>query len=220
MVKAKIVIDYFTAWSRVMKNHWKGSIGYIDLFCGPGVYANGGKSVPIMLLEKVCTDKDLAQRMRFYFNDENPENTANLKFEIGKMPGTSEMLKKMVFKNNTITKDFADTVSIQKNIPMLSFVDPWGYKGLTMHLVEKLIDNSGSECIFFFNYNRINMALSSNTLFDEHLAGIFGVKRTASLKTELALLTSAEHREQVLLNEILTVLMNGTGYFVLGTSLQ
>ena len=37
----------------------------------------------------------------------------------------------------------------------------------------------------FFNYNRINMALSSNTKFDEHLRSLFGEARTAKLKHEL-----------------------------------
>lgn len=213
-VKAKLVTDYFNAWSRVMRNHWRGPIGYIDLFCGPGRYKDGNKSVPMILLEKIAEDSTLLPRMLFVFNDANPENTANLKSEVEKLPYGTEMLKRIEFTNRIIDKAYPSSINIHPNIPILSFVDPWGYKGLTMELIELLIRNKGSECIFFFNYNRINMAMSSNTYFDEHLEGIFGKEHTAVLKQEMLPL-SAEHREQVLLNALISTLKNRSGYYVL-----
>src|SRR5207248_10024637 len=37
------------------------------------------------------------------------------------------------------------------------FVDPFGYKGLSLQLVNSVIKDWGCDCVFFFNYNRISM---------------------------------------------------------------
>lgn len=99
-------------------------------------------------------------------------------------------------------------------MPVLSFVDPFGYKGLTLNLIDRLIENSGSDCIFFFNYNRINMALSSNTKFDEYLNGLFGVQRTQKLKEQLSTLQPSQ-REPVVLDALVEALRERKGNYVL-----
>ena len=83
-----------------------------------------------------------------------------------------------------------------------------------MDLINELISNSGSDCIFFFNYNRINMALSSNTKFDEHLKSLFGEERTAKLKEQLANLP-ANQREPIVLNALVDALCENKSNYVL-----
>jgi hypothetical protein len=36
--------------------------------------------------------------------------------------------------------------------PTLSFLDPFGYKGLSNRLIQAYLKDFGCECIFFFNY--------------------------------------------------------------------
>jgi len=117
--------------------------------------------------------------------DVQKSNIENLEAEIKALLQGGAMLPRIQFSNIQVGLDFSQQIKIATNIPVLSFVDPWGYKGLTMELIRTLIKNNGSECIFFFNYNRINMALSSNKLFDEHLEGIFGAEAASKLKSEL-----------------------------------
>ena len=215
-VKAKIVVDYFSAWSKVMRDHWDPTIpiGYIDLFCGPGIYKDGTKSVPLLLIEKVLNDSKLSKRMRFSFNDEDENNIACLKRAIACVPNIATIGKSIHFSSATIDASFGRNISMASNIPVLSFVDPFGYKGITKELINKLIESNGSDCIFFFNYNRINMALSSNTRFDEYLEGIFGRERTAELRQRLLPLAPAE-REPVVLNALMSALKEESGRYAL-----
>ena len=213
-IKAKIVSDYFAAWSRVMKNNWPGNLSYIDLFCGPGKYGNGALSAPLLVVQKILNDDVLSKRMSCIFNDADSNNIELLKRSVSDMDAAGVLKKHIGYYNYTIESGFEQNVRIPTGVPVLSFVDPFGYKGLTINLIEKLIANSGSDCIFFFNYNRINMALSSNTKFDEHLQGLFGAKGLQKLKEELAPLTSAQ-REPWVINRLQEVLTENKANYVL-----
>ena len=58
-------------------------------------------------------------------------------------------------------------------MPILAFIDPWGYKGLTLRLVDAFLKDWGCDCLFFFNYGRINAGLS-NPMVHAHMAALFG----------------------------------------------
>jgi len=162
--KAKIVTSYFSAWSRVIRDNWPDNIpiSYIDLFCGPGVYKDGSQSVPVILVQNVLQDIRLTTRMRFLFNDKDSSNIESLQKAISSIDGYQSLSERIRYYNNEVGSNFESSLHIGQNMPVLSFVDPFGYKGLSLELINKLIANKGSDCIFFFNYNRINMALSSN----------------------------------------------------------
>jgi len=73
-------------------------------------------------------------------------------------------------------------------IPTLMFVDPWGYKGLSMRLINSVLKDWACECIFFFNYSRINMGLS-NVSVRTHMEALFGEDRAADLTKMLEPMT-------------------------------
>jgi hypothetical protein len=62
-------------------------------------------------------------------------------------------------------------------------VDPWGYKGLSLALINSVVQNWGCDCIFFFNYNRINPGLSNDTV-REHMNALFGEDGTESIRQQ------------------------------------
>lgn len=213
-VKAHIVSSYFTAWSRVVKHSWKDKLCYIDLFCGPGKYNNGAHSAPLLVIESTLSDPELSKRMLFAFNDEDSNNVSSLMSAVAELDTDDKLKGRIEYHSYTVERGFEASLKIPLNYPVLSFVDPFGYKGLTINLIEKLISNNGSDCIFFFNYNRINMALSSNTKFDEHLNGIFGVEGTAKLKSDLKNL-SPVNREPLVLKRLTEALTENRANYVL-----
>ncbi len=83
-----------------------------------------------------------------------------------------------------------------QGVPTLAFVDPWGYKGVTHNLIASLVAGWGSECIFFFNYNRINMAFD-NPNFWHHVLALYGTERAEHLRNLLPELSPSE-REAVI----------------------
>jgi three-Cys-motif partner protein len=48
-----------------------------------------------------------------------------------------------------------------KLIPSFSFIDPFGYKGLSLNIIKGVIKDWGCDCVFFFNYNRINAGIGN-----------------------------------------------------------
>jgi len=75
--------------------------------------------------------------------------------------------------NLEVDSEVADIFQNLHLVPTLFFVDPWGYKGLSLDLVNAAIKDWACECVFFFNYNRINMALSNDAVRD-HMDALFG----------------------------------------------
>lgn len=212
-VKAHIVSSYFSAWSRVIQK-WNTPMAYIDLFCGPGKYENSNLSAPLLIIQSTLANPLLYDKMFFVFNDNDPSNTEALKQSISEIDVNSRLKGRVQFYNQTVEQDFCKRLKIPHNMPVLSFVDPFGYKGLTMNLINRLISNSGSDCIFFFNYNRINMALSSNTKFDDHLRSLFGEARTAELKHQLEH-RPPQQREPIVLNSLIEALRENKSNYVL-----
>ena len=212
-VKTKIVASYFSAWSRVMKNNWPGTLAYIDLFCGPGRYSDNAASAPVKIINDTLMDPSLSSRMRFIFNDMDPNNIASLQSVISEIDTKGILKDRIQYHNETIAQGFDQRIRIPSSVPVLSFVDPFGYKGLTLDLINKLISTNGSDCIFFFNYNRINMSIS-NTKFDEHLVGLFGENELSLLKQRLLYL-SPEEREPIVLKSLIDALMQGKSNYVL-----
>ena len=90
-------------------------------------------------------------------------------------------------------------------VPTLFFVDPWGYKGLTLQLINSVLKDWGCDAIIFFNYNRINMGLS-NLEVQEHMSALFTEKRVASLRARLETLKPSE-RELAIVEDLTNALM-------------
>jgi hypothetical protein len=100
-------------------------------------------------------------------------------------------------------------------VPSLLFVDPWDYKGLSLRLINSVLRHWGSDCIVFFNYNRINSGLN-NPMVREHMDALFGVERAKKLRSrlrqsQLRLLD----REETILNEIAGAFREKGGRFFL-----
>jgi len=183
LVKAEIVASYFGAWSKIMAPRAE-RIGYWDLYAGPGRYGSGEKSTPLLILEQAINDPRLAQRLVTIFNDADSTNTQSLRSEIEALPGYEKLTFQPQILTGEVNDDLVARFESVRTIPSLSFIDPWGYKGLSLRLIRSVIKDWGCEAIFFFNYNRINMGVS-NPLVDSHMEALFGVERLENLQAEL-----------------------------------
>ena len=83
--------------------------------------------------------------------------------------------------NAVVDEAAATALAAQRFIPSLLFADPYGYKGLTLQLINAILKDWGSECIFFFNYNRIYMGLNHKGIA-HHIDAIFGKERADALR--------------------------------------
>lgn len=210
-VKAAIVSKYFWVWAKViMPQAQKSSkkIAYLDLFAGPGRYKTGAKSTPLLILEKAIVDSQMSQMLVTVFNDKDDQNAQDLQKAINELPDVNKLRHKPAVMNKEVGTEMVKLFAEAQLVPTLFFVDPWGYKGLSLQLVDSVLKDWGCDCIFFFNYNRINMGLN-NPLVKEHMEALFGKQRAEVLSTSLEGM-SPDDRESAIVEELCKAMATST----------
>ena len=215
-VKAVITEKYFNAWAKVIIPSAKKKdrrIGYVDLFAGPGRYADGAKSTPLMILEKAIADSDISQMLVSVFNDYDAKNVQSLQEAINSIQNITTLKYPPQIWNVEVNEDLVKKLERVKFIPSLFFIDPWGYKALSVKLFASIIKDWGCDCIFFFNYNRINMGVN-NEAIEHRMDALFGKERADNLRSELRGL-SPEERESRIVENICRALQEIGGKYTL-----
>lgn len=160
-VKTLIVTEFFKAYFPIINATFRRDIWYIDLFCGPGRYEDGSASTPIALLDVIDAFKDDAVRMRLkiVFNDHNKNYIERLQQYIQMHP----VLPRLKYQPQILNLKASEvdlSAYTRGNNPIFSFVDPWGYKDVSISQVWNLVKNQGSDCVLFFNSDRILQDIS------------------------------------------------------------
>lgn len=215
-VKARIIQKYFYAWAKVIipsAKHREKKIAYIDLYAGPGRYKDGAASTPLMILERAIEDQDLRQMLVTFFNDADKNHTSALQAEIDKLVGIETLAFKPHISCGEIDEDAENYFNEARLIPSFSFVDPFGYKGLSLKIVNGVIKDWGCDCVFFFNYNRINAGIS-NPAVKTHMDALFGEDRAEKLRKMLPE-RSPDKREELILEELAQAIKAMGGKYVL-----
>jgi len=217
-VKSTIVAKYFDAWSKVMmgtqdRYNRGNKIAYIDVFAGPGRYSDGTNSTPLLVLEKAIQDQRLRLRLVTIFNDKDEHKTDSLREAINELPDIGTLKYSPQVLTQEVGEKIVKRFEEMRLVPTLFFVDPWGYKGLSLRLVNSVVKDWGCDCIFFFNYNRINMGLH-NEAVREHLNALFEEERAEDLRARLGPL-SPEERELTIIEELCQAIRDSGPEYVL-----
>lgn len=211
VAKSKIVFDYFRAWSRIILPHSNGKIAYIDLYSGPGIYGDGTKSTPLLVIEEAVRNSQLQSSLVTIFNDVDSGRCQALEQELAGIPDISLLAYAPQVCCGSVDVDLATQFGTMRLVPTLLFLDPWGYKGVSLQLVNAVLKDWACECLFLFNYNRVNMALQ-NPKMQTHMNALFGERRVDALRKSLTTLPSGARETAVVesLAEALTEEHGGT----------
>lgn len=212
-VKTELVTKYFKAWADVILPRTSGRIAYADLFAGPGRFEDGSDSTPLWIVNRAIGDEALRRRLVTIFNDKNPDYAERLRTAIEALPGIETMRVPPQVTSVEVGSDLVSVLRAATLAPTLFFIDPWGYKGLSLDLIGSAIRSWGCDCIFFFNYNRINAGLD-NAVVAHHMGELFGPVRFERLRPEVRGLTPNE-REQAIMNAMTESLKSIGGRYVL-----
>lgn len=218
-IKARIVSKYFSAWANVILAtqkrypHHAQKMAYIDLFAGPGRYDDESKSTPLLVLETILANPDLTNRMVTLFNDKDTANIESLKTAISRLDGIQRLHYAPCFYNEEVGDEIAKMFSGMQIVPTFFFVDPWGYKGLSLNLVSSIIKDWGCDCVFFFNYNRVNMGVTNNAI-KHHMASLFGEEQLGFIRCECQN-KSPEERESIVVQALCDALRNNGSRYAL-----
>ena len=216
LVKSEIVRKYFWAWAHVIipsAKKYGGKIGYIDLFAGPGIYKDGTKSTPILILERAIQEQDMRDMLVASFNDADPEHAESLEKAIDSLPGIKSMKYAPRVFNDEVDIGFEKVFKDRHLVPILLFLDPWGYKGISIELIGSVLKHWGCDCILFFNYNRIQVSLT-NPKVTEHMDALFGKERAEKLRAQLETVP-ADEKELTIIEAVTEALNDAGASFVL-----
>ena len=216
-VKARIVESYFSAWSNIIigtaRAYGEGKIAYIDLYAGPGRYKDGAASTPLLVVEKAIENDRIRDSFVGLFNDKDSDSSNTLNAELHKLKGIETLKYKPMVSCSEVAEDFADMFDTTRLIPSFTFLDPFGYIGLSLKLVNGVIKDWGCDCVFFFNYNRINAGIS-NPAVEKHMDALFGEQRAEDLRKKVRGETP-QKRQGLILESLSEALIEMGGKFVL-----
>jgi len=153
--KHEILRRYLGAWFPILSS-WSGRIIYLDGFAGPGIYAGGEDGSPVVALK---TAVDHPQRQKFkeikFMFIEKDKDRANTLTEVLKQ--NFNLPKNITY--NVIGGGFAPTfkevldeldVHDVKIAPTFAFIDPFGFSGLPMELIARLLNYNSCEVLITF----------------------------------------------------------------------
>ncbi len=160
--KVKLLGGYIQKYLNIICNDkYTKSIHIIDLFCGPGVYENGGEGSPVIALKKIKQTfyqfinkrPNKLPKIHCYFNDINQGTIDALENHI-----ENKKLHSTNFGNlNLSNKDYKELVSklpnkfkTFKDEKAFVFIDPYGYKDVKAeHILNLLSCNNKSEVLLW-----------------------------------------------------------------------
>ena len=159
-IKARIVEKYLWAWANVViptAKQMGNRILYIDLFAGPGRYDDGTLSTPLLVLRKAIADPNMRNMLVTFFNDRDADSAGQLRAALDGLEGIGKLKYQPRVSNEIVGEEIEKRLAGLNLVPTFFFVDPWGYKGLSLGLIKSVLQNWGSDCVFFFNYNRVKV---------------------------------------------------------------
>lgn len=211
-VKTTIATKYFLTWAGIIGRKTRSNrIGYVDLYAGPGRFVDGTKSTPLLILERAIRDPHMRDTLVTYFNDAKPAHADSLGGAINALPGINTLKYEPRIDKNKVGSGTVAAFG-KPLIPTFAFIDPYGYKGLSLGLVNAVIKDWACECLFFFNYNRINPGIN-NPVVTPHMEALFGAARLAALRRAIQGRSPAQ-REVLVLAALTEALKALGGHYV------
>lgn len=217
-IKKSIVVEYFGAWAKIMlanmKRHpeYSQKLGYLDFYCGPGVYDDGNTSTPVEIMKIILGNEEYRKYFVTIFNDSDAKVVNKLEQNISQLENYSSLKYKPTFDSIEIGHEFYTNFENKNIIPSLIFLDPCGFKGITANLINELIKSFGCDVFLFFNYNAIQRYLKLDNL-SHHFEALFTNEKYTELLDILE--TKPNNKEQIIINTFIKALKeNGVRYII------
>jgi len=173
-MKVAIISKYYVKWAKKILT-WRDHIAYIDLFAGAGKYNDGELGTALSVIEEIIKDEAQLRSVQTVFNDKHRLSIETLSGCIDNYCKLYNFAYPPEYFSEEVNNDTIDNLLTDTNIPALLFLDPWGYKGLSLDTIRKGVENQGCDCFFFFNYDAVIRSLGDhNEHLMENLLLLFG----------------------------------------------
>ena len=194
--KHLILKEYLNAWFPIL-GRWNSRIVFIDGFAGPGQYRGGEPGSPMIALDAIDQHSNSANlqgtEVVCIFIEESKDRADFLRSLLDQR-GSSETVKTSVL-DGTFSDHMTEMLNYidEQNLrlaPAFVMIDPFGVKGSSMDLIERILANAKSECFISFMYEPIRR-FHAQPEFETPLTELFG---TDNWKRCLAMAESGEKK--------------------------
>lgn len=158
--KVELLEKYLQKYLNIISNDgYTEKINLFDLFCGEGIYDNGGEGSPIVIL-KTLKDLHFINKAKnnkipsvdLYFNDTDELKIEKLKKSIGDRKLYYAEFGKLHFRNKDYKEIVGKLAEYFKNLKKekaFVFIDPYGYKEIRASEIKLLLESKKSEVLLF-----------------------------------------------------------------------
>jgi len=181
--KHTILKKYLQAWIPII-SRYNGKVIYIDGFAGPGEYKNGKDGSPIIAIKSVIEHKlrnQMRAHFKFLFIEKKKDRCEHLKKILSKIKLPLSPKIDITIECNKFHEVIGDILNSleDKNkslAPSFVFIDPFGFSGIPLDLIKKIMKNKRCEVLITFMYEDIIRWLEL-PLNAPHLDALFGTNK-------------------------------------------
>lgn len=179
--KHQILRWYLQAWFPIL-GRYNGRIVYFEGFAGPGEYEGAEPGSPLVALDVALEQRaHLRNEVVFYLVEANEERAEHLRQLIAarKEGGLPDGFKFEV-RHAEFASEFASMLDEldEKGLdlaPTFAFIDPFGFKGLPMSLIHRLLGHRRTEAFINFPVNPVNRFIEHpNEEINTQMVELFG----------------------------------------------
>ncbi|MFH1373812.1 MAG: three-Cys-motif partner protein TcmP [bacterium] len=197
-IKSEIAVKYFCSWASIMKTRCK-QLTYLDLFSGRGRYKDEKPSTPLLILNEVYKRYELQKQLRAYFYEDDKINHDELKQSIEEHHAYSLMHFRPEVNHQSITRELIPELPIDDCT--FCFIDPWGYKGVSLDLLESVTHRWGCDSLFYISISGVQRNLR-NPSQQQALQDLFGTDGLKEIQAELSDSVSPKVSETIIMERL------------------
>jgi len=191
--KHALLAEYLKAWFPILS--WNSRVVFLDGFAGPGIYADGQPGSPVIALDVLLnhTAKKVLEHcdFTFLFIEANNARYASLQSEVAKL-GKLPVNVHVDIRNTTFV-DAAESLAgylaerRKKLAPTFAFLDPFGFGGIPLDTIRRLLGYRGCELFISFMLDHVNRfaEVPSESAHMEALFGTTGYLEAAAATDRL-----------------------------------
>lgn len=172
-VKHALLEKYLLAWMPILGSRYPW-VTYFDGFAGRGVYEDGSPGSPVLAMQLADKLAPRLQRVTLRFVERNPENYENLRAAVETELSRLTYPEKVSVHHTQGDFDEAACAFLDQaeargasQAPSFFFIDPFGFTGVPLETVGRILSVPKTEVFFTFMLRDINRFLELGQLVDQ-----------------------------------------------------
>lgn len=233
-IKLRLLESYIVPWMRKVILGINGNCFICDTFAGTGYYEDGSKGSPIILINEaiICAEQiktikgKKLDRIVLFFVEKDDKNFKTLKeniekeilqeIEVDKFNSLKDYPNIHLMISKSTHEEFIEELvsSVNKLIPSLIFIDPFGYKPIPLESIGALLSKyENCEVIINFMYEEINRFFlkDDSDTFKQTLGKFYG-DNIEQVKEKIKSLSPKDRRDNIILGYRKNLIRKGAKY--------